>query len=98
MRKRTRLAAILLTAVVFVVMVASLFVVAHETNHDCAGEGCGICAILTICRRALKALSDALAILAVIAALVSCAVFLTTARTATFHAETPISLKVKLLN
>lgn len=98
MRKYKRAAAIILASTVLIAMAASLFVVACEANHDCAGEDCMICAILAVCQNTLKTLTDALTAFAMLLALVFCAVSLTTAFKAPAHVQTPISLKVKLLN
>lgn len=98
MTKQRRLAAVILAAIFLLVMATSLFVVACEVDHDCCGEDCLICAILAVCQNTLRALSDALPLVAVIAAAVFCAASLIAVCKAALHVETPISLKVKLLN
>lgn len=95
---KRRFAAAILAALVIVAVTASLFVVVHEADHDCIGEGCPVCAVVAVCRNTLKTLSGALAAFAAAAASVCFAAILILALNASFRSETPISLKVKLLN
>ena len=95
---KRRFAAAILAALILVAVTASLFIVVHEADHDCIGEGCPVCAVVAVCRNTLKTLSGALAVFAAIAASVCFAVILITGFNASLHNETPISLKVKLLN
>ncbi len=93
-----RFAAAILAALIIVAVTASLFIVVHEAHHDCIGEGCHICAVVAACRNTLKTLFGALAEFAAIAVPVCFAVIFITVFNAFLHNETPISLKVKLLD
>ncbi|MBQ7645754.1 MAG: hypothetical protein IJS94_00655 [Clostridia bacterium] len=95
---KRRFAAAILAAFILVAVAASLFIVVHEADHDCIGEGCPICAVVAVCQNTLKTLSGALAVCAAIAASVCFAEILITVFNASFHSETPVSLKVKLLD
>ncbi len=95
---KRRFAAAILMSLILVAVTASLFVVLHEADHDCIGEGCPICAIVAICQNTIKTLSGALAVFAAAAASVYFAVILITIFNASLHNETPISLRVKLLD
>ncbi len=95
---KRRFAAAILAALILVAATASLFIVVHEADHDCIGEGCPICAVVTVCQNTLKTLSVALAVFAAIAASVCFTVIFITVFNASFHNETPVSLKVKLLD
>ena len=98
MAKHRRLAAVLLAALLLVAVAASLFLMAQEADHDCIGDGCPVCAVLALCRNTLKTLCGVL-----LAAAVAFACFRVAARILSdlrvlSDRETPITLKVKLLN
>ncbi|MCR5689091.1 MAG: hypothetical protein K6G71_02470 [Clostridiales bacterium] len=95
---KRRFAVAILAALILVAVTASLFVVLHEAGHECIGEGCPICAVVSVCRNVLKTLSVALAVFAAAAASGYFAVFFITVFNASLHKETPVSLKVKLLD
>ncbi len=98
MAKVRRLSAVLLVAFVLVAMMFSLFMIIHEAGHDCIGDNCPVCAVITLCQNTLKALGDALLAAALVfACFCSAASVLSLSRIATYN-RTPISLKVKLLN
>lgn len=95
---KRRFAAAILAAFILVAVTASLFIVVHEADHDCIGEGCPICAVITLCQNTLKALGDALIAAALVfACFCFAASVMSFSRIATYN-QTPISLKVKLLN
>ena len=98
MTSQRRLAAGILAALVLLAVAASLFVITQEADHDCVGEDCPVCAVIASCRKTLKALCGIL----IAAALLFASSRLTAAllgvyRVEFFH-ETPILLRVKLLN
>ncbi len=99
MTNKKRLAALILAVLVLLALMTSLFVIIHEADHDCTGEDCPICAVIAVCRNTLKLLGDALAALAVVFA---CFCFAASSAILYFfektNQETPVSLKVKLLN
>lgn len=98
MVKKRRFAAAILASLVLVAAAASLFIVVHEADHDCVGEGCPVCAAVAVCHNTLKALAGALiAVSLVFACFCFAASVLSFSRIATYN-QTPISLKVKLLN
>ena len=96
MTKRTRILFALTAALLAVVMLFSVFYIAAETGHDCAGEDCRICRQIAICRDTLRLL-----VLAVTAAVLA-ALFGGAYRGAAFRRAsaatqfTLVSLKVKL--
>ncbi len=98
MLTKRRFAAAIRAALILVAVTASLFFIVHEADHDCIGEGCPICAVITVCQNTLKTLSAALAVFAAAAASVYFAVIFITVFNAFLHNETPVSLKVKLLD
>lgn len=98
MADKKRLAAVILAALVLFALMASLIVIIHEADHDCIGENCPVCAVIAACKNTLKkfggipgAAAFALACLCFTASVV--ALF----STVTYN-ETPVLLKVKLLN
>ena len=94
--KRTKHAALIIALMLFVVMLFSALFIAHETQHECTGDGCSVCAILAVCENMLKNISSAAAAAAVLTAAVF--VIIKTLETASVFcpAATPVSLKVKL--
>ncbi|MCR5041737.1 MAG: hypothetical protein K6C36_06565 [Clostridia bacterium] len=95
---RKRSAAVFLAALILAAVAAALIIVVHEADHDCTGEGCPICAAVAVCQNTLKTLSAALAVCASIAASGCFAAYFNTVFDASLHKETPVSLKVKLLD
>ena len=98
MTKKRRFAAVILAALFLFAMLASLFVVAHEAEHDCLGENCPVCAVFTVCVRTLKTLGCGLGAAAIVFACCRFAALLISALRTGSGVSTPISLKVKLLN
>lgn len=98
MADKKRLTALIFAALVFFALTASLFVIALETDHDCTGDNCPVCAAINVFRNTLKALGGALAAAgAAVFCLCSgvCAFLLSFAKA---NGKTPVALKVKLLN
>ena len=56
MNRSTRALAMLLAALLAVVMLFSVFYIALEADHDCHGEDCAVCAVLSACERVLHRL------------------------------------------
>ncbi len=98
MTNKKRFAAIALAALVLFVLTASLFVIAHEADHDCTGENCPVCAVIAVCRNTLKTLGDTLIAAAVVFGCFCLAGSAVAFFRTEIYSETPISLKVKLLN
>lgn len=94
--KRTKHAALIIALMLFVVMLFSALFIAHETHHDCTGEGCSVCAMLAVCENMLKNISVAAAAAAVLTAAVFVFVKSLEAAAVFCPAATPVSLKVKL--
>lgn len=94
---RTKLIRAALAAVlVFAVLLAVLYTAA-EASHDCAGDGCLICAMIGACEITVKSLFCAAATLISVALIYG---FYITSddRGEFFSAASPVSLKTKLLN
>lgn len=98
MANKRRFCTAVLAVLILLAVTASLVILAHESNHDCIGEDCMVCAVVAVCRNTLKSIFETLAALAVTAASVCFTVNLITALKIDFQNESPVSLKVKLLN
>ena len=98
MTKQRRLAAVLLAVLVLFALTTSLLVMACEADHVCIGEDCPVCAVIALCRNTLKALCGILLAAAAVFACVRFAAALLSAFRVLSCRETPITLKVKLLN
>lgn len=64
--RKTKLAALLLSAFFCFVMAFSVFFIAAEADHDCTGADCPICAEIAMCITLLQTTSVAAAITATI--------------------------------
>ena len=98
MTNKKHLVAVFLAAVVLFALMSSLFVSIHEADHDCIGENCPVCTVIAICRNTLKALGGALVAAALVFACFCLGVSVITRFRIVKYNETPVSLKVKLLN
>lgn len=96
MTKRTRILFALTAALLAVVMLFSVFYIAAESGHDCAGEDCRICRQIAICRDTLRLLTLAMsaAVFAVLSGGAYCAA--ACGRASAARKFTLVSLKVKL--
>ena len=96
MTKRTRTLFALAAALLAIVMLFSVFYIAAETGHDCAGEDCRICRQIAICRDTLSFLT--LAMSAAVFAALSGGAYPAVACACASAARkfTLVSLKVKL--
>ena len=96
MTKRTRTLFALAAALLAIVMLFSVFYIAAETGHDCAGEDCRICRQIAICRDTLSILT--LAMSAAVFAALSGGAYRAAACACASAARkfTLVSLKVKL--
>ena len=52
--KKSRVISLLVCVLFIFVLVASLFYIVKEENHDCTGEDCPICACIQQARQTLK--------------------------------------------
>ncbi len=98
MARKIKLVALALTVVFLLSASLSLYFIAQEADHDCVGEGCEICALLSQCEHTLKTLFAfakeavlALSILYVSHGFVKSPADITAQ-------GTPVALKVELLN
>lgn len=98
MAKHRRLAAVILAVLVLVAVTTSLFILAHAVDHTCTGEDCPVCAVISLCRSTLKVLCGTLIAAALLfACLRFTAPILLPVRVSS-NRETPVTLRVKLLN
>ena len=98
MTNKKRLAAVILAAIVLFALMTSLIIIIHEADHECTGAHCPICTVIALCQNTLKTLCGAL-----ISAVFAFGCFSLGAEIILFfraasHNDTPVSLKVKLLN
>ncbi|MBQ3356791.1 MAG: hypothetical protein IJG45_06725 [Oscillospiraceae bacterium] len=98
MAKQRRLAAAILAVFVLVAVMTSLFIMAHEVDHDCTGEDCPVCAVIALCRNALKVLCGTLIAAALLFACLRFTAPILLPIRVSSYSKTPITLKVKLLN
>lgn len=96
--KKRRGVSLLLAAAVLAVMLASVFYLAAEADHDCTGQDCPVCAQIGACENTLKILAMAVggAALPVLPAYVLYAPKVSVKRALRLY--TLVTLRVKLLN
>ena len=98
MKKTSKIAAVLLTVVLCLSVLGAAFCVAAHTHHDCTGESCAVCAVLVQCDQRLRSAASVAAALWLLLFFAGYTVCLTAAETRESAGETPVTLKVKLLN
>ncbi len=81
-----------------VIVLFSAFYIAAETDHDCTGEDCTVCACIRQCENTLRGIGDGIsvsssAIIPFLFVLLAAALFVTTV-----PSDTLISRKVRLNN
>ena len=96
MSDHNRVSAALLACALVCIVLFSVFFIALEAEHDCAGEDCAICVVLTVCENLLRQPPYSAAASAGV--LLCCAGFYAvfTRRAATNVFSTPVTLRVKL--
>lgn len=98
MTKKKRLIATLLTVmVIFVVLFSSLFIV-ENANHDCIGDDCSICYVISVCKNVLKTIGLALAVAILTAFVGTFMLFLPSLTERVAGSISLVTLKVKLSN
>ncbi len=98
MKNMRRLSAWIMTALFLFAAITSLFVIAVEADHDCVGEECVICAIVSACRHTVRSLSLALSVAACIALTDGFVLLSGLLSRKASDRKTLVSLKVKLSN
>ena len=93
-KKRTL--ALVLSAMLCVLVMFSVFFVAAENNHDCTGENCPICYQINMCESTVKSISAGPAAVSMLAATLVVLLLLSLNTNETSVNETLVSLKVKL--
>lgn len=95
-KKLKSLRRILAVLIVLSVCLSALFVMAYA-SHDCVGDGCKICEMVQLCLRNLNNLLAASLVFAATAPIFALIKLLMNGA-GDKSSETPITLKVKLLN
>lgn len=98
MTKKKRAAALLLAVVVFFAIMLSLTLLSYESNHDCIGEDCQVCAQLASARERMKSVFAAVVAFAVAFALTYIHDKGAVCSARSFAQGTLVALKVELLN
>lgn len=83
---------------VLLVMLSSMFYIATESGHDCAGENCPICQHIEVCRNTLRQISGAVAAASISAVAICFVLGLISVIECVQSHTTLVSLKVKLSN
>ena len=95
---KQRIISCVLILLVLFVLFGSLYFILHESHHDCTDETCPVCAMIAICRNTIRSVSSALLLFALLFASLQTLFLHRSADRAEAAGETPVSLKVKLLN
>lgn len=98
MKKATKVTAVIMIAILFCSMLYSIFFITNNTHHDCTGESCPICEQLQIAGSIVNKVSTA--ITTIVAAIFLC---VSTQICGNMYQRSivensPIRLKVKMLN
>ena len=98
MNKAYRILAVALVCLLAAVMLFSAFYPAVESDHECSGEDCAICAVLNACENFLHQLLDIRFAIAVAALIVGASILLPGPYIDNGCSFTLITHKVKLSN
>lgn len=97
MKSSKKIFAVVLALSVLCAFLFSVIFIIEESDHDCEGETCRICATLAVCRAVIRAFSVISVIYAVTAlSRILCRVIST--RRKYENKRTPVTLRVRLLN
>ena len=88
--------AAILACILAAVMLFSVSFIALEADHDCAGEDCVICAVLSVCEDALHLLVGPGSGMSLTLLIVSTAAFIRFEEHSILCCPTPVTLKTKL--
>ena len=96
--KAKRLTACIMSILIPVFVLVSAFFIAAETDHDCCGEDCHVCACMQLCENIISGIANGLAVkaAAVLPVIIVLSCVLVTAFS--FAGDTPVSQKVRLNN
>ena len=97
MNDRKKLISAAAAVVISAILVCSAVFMISESDHNCIGSDCPVCAQLAECGRLLGTAIKPAAVFAAVFALIFCAVA-DSFRGILSKAETPVSLKNKLIN
>ena len=97
MKTKRTVATVFAVLLVFVLLFSHLLILA-EADHDCSGEDCPVCQILTIAEETLKGLSLLLCLIALFTLQKPIVKSARSAFAGNLLSSTPILLKVKLTN
>ena len=98
MKAKRRILALILATVILMTVAASLFIIIHEADHDCCGKGCPVCALIEACTDTIRGVSLLIAALLVVTSAVLISVSGINLLKFFCKSQTPVSLKIKLLN
>ncbi len=83
---------------VLVAVLFSTIYIAAETDHDCSGEDCPVCACMQMCESTLRLISGVAGAAGSLAVPVVFAGIFSLYTSLIFRQETPVSRKVRLNN
>ncbi|MGM9645041.1 MAG: hypothetical protein ACI3X1_08140 [Eubacteriales bacterium] len=98
MRRQKRALVLFFATLIIFTFVLSTYFITHESGHDCIGESCRICALISSVSEVLKNLSSAVLPCVLFLALTYIGYEFILCTAQAFLHETPVLLKVKLLN
>lgn len=93
---RRRIISIIAAAAFLLAILCSMAYIAAEADHDCDGDGCAICAQISICRNTLKNLMTAVCAAVFAAAFIYILCRSASVCTYSVQFSSLVSLKVKL--
>ncbi|MBR0302636.1 MAG: hypothetical protein IJQ80_02190 [Clostridia bacterium] len=98
MAAKRKICALFLALVIVFAVASSLFIIIHEADHDCCGEDCPVCAVIEACVDTIIVIS-ALAAAFALGSSSRCRVVSGMVLPKLFGSRnTPVTLKIKLLN
>lgn len=93
-----RFAALCLAVIIAFTVAFSALYIAHNSDHECSGQSCVICAALRACGELFGSLGTALGAVCLFASVFSRGTGMTFTGAGLFAGRSPVSLRVKLIN
>lgn len=89
---------VLLTLLLLISVLFSLYYIAMEADHDCAGEDCPICIFLALCEENIRTIKTGILLIAACIFTFHGLTALIPVRKTDIPLRTPVSLKVQMNN
>ncbi|MCR4874423.1 MAG: hypothetical protein K5923_01605 [Clostridia bacterium] len=97
--RRKKIIAIFFMLILLAFLFSSIAFIAHEASHDCDGENCPICELISSCSKFIKEVGSALLTIIILSNYIFIKAFIKNRKNSeNFKKESLVSLNVMMLN